>query len=70
MLGVFFFAIAQTAAGQAANAPSEKAAEYRERAAQADELAKKASDPKVRQLLEEITRQWRALAEQAEQHDW
>jgi hypothetical protein len=51
-------------------APMKKAAEYRESAAQADELAKKTWDPKVRQLFEEIARKWRALAERAEQHDW
>jgi hypothetical protein len=47
-----------------------KAEEFRERAKEADEIAKKVRDPEVRRTLEEVARRWREMAKIAERHGW
>jgi hypothetical protein len=46
-----------------------KAEEFRERAKEADEIAKKVRDPEVRRL-EEVARRWREMSKIAERHGW
>ena len=47
-----------------------KPEEFRQRAKEADELAKKVHDPEVRRTLEEVARRWREMAKMAERHRW
>ena len=44
-----------------------KAEYFRARAAECDELAEKATDPKAKRMLREAAEHWRFLAAQAEQ---
>jgi hypothetical protein len=47
-----------------------KAAEYRARADQAEQLANKTHDPEAKQIYRDIARQWREMGEQAERYGW
>jgi hypothetical protein len=48
--------------------PTTRAAAYRARADQANELAAKIRDPEARRIYRAIARQWRALAEEIERY--
>jgi hypothetical protein len=45
-----------------------KAADYRARAEQADELASKVRDPEAKHRYREIAPQWREIVEKTERH--
>ena len=47
-----------------------KAAICRARADHAEELARETCDPEAKRTYDEIARQWREMAEQAERHGW
>jgi hypothetical protein len=47
-----------------------RAEEYRERAKEAEKQANKTRDPSAKEGFQDIARQWRELAEQAERHGW
>jgi hypothetical protein len=46
------------------------AEEYRQRAEHAEQRAKQMRDLEAKRIFEEIARQWRTMAEQAERHGW
>jgi len=47
-----------------------RAEQYSERAKEAEELSKQAKDIVAKRTYEDIARQWREMAEQAERHGW
>jgi hypothetical protein len=49
---------------------ADKAEQYRARAEQCEQWAKEVSYEPARREIQEICRQWRAMAEQAERHGW
>ncbi len=49
---------------------SPKSEEYRRRAEEADEMARNARDLDLRQSYEDMARQWREMATQAERQRW
>jgi hypothetical protein len=49
---------------------SRRAADYRLRAERAEQMATECRDPEARRSYEEIARNWREMAEQAERRGW